>query len=34
MLNSALDGIDLAFIPQPLAAPYLHNGQLQETLND
>lgn len=34
MLNSALDGIGLAFIPQPLAAPYLHNGQLQETLND
>jgi DNA-binding transcriptional LysR family regulator len=33
-LNSAVDGIGLAYIPEALAAPYLANGRLKEILAD
>lgn len=32
MLNSALDGIGLAYVPETLAAPYLADGRLKEVL--
>ena len=34
MLNSALDGIGLAYVPEALAAPYLADGRLKEVLAD
>ena len=34
LLNAALDGLGLAYVPQDLAAPYLANGQLLEVLSD
>jgi len=34
VLNSALDGIGLAYVPEALAAPYLADGRLQEVLAD
>ncbi|WP_036165214.1 LysR family transcriptional regulator [Massilia sp. 9096] len=34
MLNSAVDGIGLAYVPQQLAAPYLADGRLVEVLAD
>jgi len=34
VLNGALDGIGLAYVPQQLAAPYLADGRLQEVLAD
>jgi len=34
MLNSAVDGIGLAYVPEALAAPYLANGRLVEVLAD
>ena len=33
-LNSAVDGIGLAYVPEALAAPYLANGRLKEVLAD
>jgi DNA-binding transcriptional LysR family regulator len=33
MLNGALDGIGLAYVPEALAAPYLANGRLKAMLN-
>ncbi|TFW08114.1 LysR family transcriptional regulator [Oxalobacteraceae bacterium OM1] len=32
MLNSALDGIGLAYVPEAFAAPYLADGRLKEVL--
>lgn len=34
MLNGALDGIGLAYVPEALAAPYLADGRLKEVLAD
>lgn len=34
LLNAALDGLGLAYVPQDLAAPYLADGQLIEVLAD
>jgi DNA-binding transcriptional LysR family regulator len=34
VLNSALDGMGLAYVPEALAAPYLADGRLQEVLAD
>lgn len=34
VLNGALDGLGLGFVPEPLAAPYLAAGQLHEVLAD
>ncbi|HYC42980.1 MAG TPA: LysR family transcriptional regulator [Noviherbaspirillum sp.] len=34
VLNGALDGIGLAYVPEALAAPYLADGRLQEVLAD
>jgi DNA-binding transcriptional LysR family regulator len=34
VLNSALDGIGLAYVPEALAAQYLADGRLQEVLAD
>lgn len=34
VLNGALDGIGLAYVPQQLAAPYLADGSLREVLAD
>jgi DNA-binding transcriptional LysR family regulator len=34
MLNGALDGIGLAYVPEALAAPYVANGRLKEVLAD
>lgn len=34
MLNSAVDGIGLAYVPEALAAPYLADGRLREVLAD
>ena len=34
MLNGALDGIGLAYVPEALAAPYLADGRLEEVLAD
>lgn len=34
VLNAALDGIGLAYIPEQLAAPYLADGRLREILTD
>jgi DNA-binding transcriptional LysR family regulator len=33
-LNSAMDGIGLAYVPEALAAPYLADGRLREILAD
>ncbi|MDB5759106.1 MAG: LysR family transcriptional regulator [Burkholderia sp.] len=33
-LNSAIDGIGLAYVPEALAAPYLADGRLREILAD
>jgi DNA-binding transcriptional LysR family regulator len=33
-LNSAVDGIGLAYVPEALAAPYLADGRLKEVLDD
>jgi DNA-binding transcriptional LysR family regulator len=33
-LNSAVDGIGLAYVPEALAAPYLADGRLKEVLAD
>jgi DNA-binding transcriptional LysR family regulator len=32
MLNSAVDGIGLAYVPEALAAPYIADGRLVEIL--
>lgn len=32
VLNSALDGVGLAYVPEYLATPYLNNGKLKEVL--
>jgi DNA-binding transcriptional LysR family regulator len=34
VLNGALDGIGLAYVPEALAAPYLADGRLKEVLAD
>jgi DNA-binding transcriptional LysR family regulator len=34
VLNSALDGLGLAYIPLELARPYLEDGRLVEVLAD
>lgn len=34
VLNAAVDGIGLAYVPQALAAPYLADGRLKEVLAD
>lgn len=34
VLNGAVDGIGLAYVPQALAAPYLADGRLKEVLAD
>jgi len=34
VLNAALDGIGLAYVPEQLVAPYLADGRLQEVLAD
>lgn len=34
VLNGAIDGIGLAYVPEALAAPYLADGRLQEVLSD
>lgn len=34
VLNAALDGIGLAYVPEPLAAPYLADGRLQAVITD
>ncbi|MEF9963589.1 MAG: LysR family transcriptional regulator [Comamonas sp.] len=34
VLNAAVDGIGLAYVPEPLLAPYLADGRLQEVLAD
>lgn len=34
VLNAAVDGIGLAYIPAPLVAPYLADGRLREVLAD
>lgn len=34
VLNGALEGIGLAYVPEALAAPYLANGRLKEVLAD
>ncbi|WP_425253953.1 LysR family transcriptional regulator [Janthinobacterium sp. NFX145] len=34
VLNAALDGIGLAYVPEPLLAPYLADGRLVEILAD
>ncbi|HBP41242.1 MAG: LysR family transcriptional regulator [Vreelandella alkaliphila] len=34
VLNAALDGIGLAYVPEALAAPYLANGRLKKVLTD
>jgi len=34
VLNAALDGIGLAYVPEQLVAPYLADGRLQEILPD
>jgi DNA-binding transcriptional LysR family regulator len=34
VLNGAVDGIGLAYVPEALAAPYLADGRLQEVLSD
>jgi DNA-binding transcriptional LysR family regulator len=34
MLNGALDGIGLAYVPEALAVPYLADGRLKEVLTD
>jgi DNA-binding transcriptional LysR family regulator len=34
VLNAAIDGIGLAYVPEELAAPYLANGRLKEVLTD
>lgn len=34
VLNAALDGIGLAYVPEALAAPYLADGRLKEVLAD
>lgn len=34
VLNAALDGIGLAYVPEPLAAPYLADGRLKMILTD
>lgn len=34
VLNSAVDGIGLAYVPEELAAPYLADGRLVSLLTD
>lgn len=34
VLNGAVDGIGLAYVPEPLAAPYLTDGRLKMVLSD
>lgn len=34
VLNAALDGIGLAYVPEPLAAPYLADGRLKAVIKD
>jgi len=34
VLNAAIDGIGLAYVPEQLAAPYLADGRLKEVLGD
>jgi DNA-binding transcriptional LysR family regulator len=34
MLNAAIDGIGLAYVPEALAAPYVADGRLKEVLPD
>lgn len=34
VLNAAVDGIGLAYVPEALAAPYLADGRLKEVLSD
>ena len=34
VLNAALDGIGLAYVPEELVAPYLADGRLREILPD
>jgi DNA-binding transcriptional LysR family regulator len=34
VLNAALDGIGLAYVPEELAAPYLADGRLKQVLNN
>jgi DNA-binding transcriptional LysR family regulator len=34
VLNAAIDGIGLAYVPEELAAPYLADGRLKEVLTD
>jgi DNA-binding transcriptional LysR family regulator len=34
MMNGAIDGIGLAYVPEALAAPYIAEGRLQEVLVD
>lgn len=34
VLNAALDGIGLAYVPEPLAAPYLADGRLKAVITD
>jgi DNA-binding transcriptional LysR family regulator len=34
VLNGAIDGIGLAYVPEALAAPYLADGRVQEVLSD
>lgn len=34
VLNSALDGVGLAYVPEDLATPYLNNGKLKKVLTE
>lgn len=34
VLNGAIDGIGLAYVPEPLAEPFLANGRLVQVLSD
>lgn len=34
MMNGAIDGIGLAYVPETLAAPYIADGRLKEVLSD
>lgn len=34
VLNGALDGLGLAYVPEPLAKPYLEDGRLVQVLSD
>lgn len=34
ILNAAVDGIGLAYVPEELAAPYLADGRLKQVLTN